>query len=87
MRQVKQLGWWIRGDHRPELDHEVVYSAIKQVGKPIYIIDVEGNIGMAHGGSVVSSYQRPVSSASQEERFPWIAFVPPVHPASMGSPR
>ena len=86
MRQVKQLGWWIRGDHRPELDHEVVYSAIKQVGKPIYIIDVEGNIGMAHGGSVVSSYQRPVSSASQEERFPWIAFVPPVHPASMGSP-
>ena len=41
MRQVNQLGWWTEGDHRPELGHEAVYSAIKQVGKPIYIIDVE----------------------------------------------
>ena len=85
MRQVNQLGWWTEGDHRPELGHEAVYSAIKQVGKPIYIIDVEGQIGIAHDGSVVSAGQRPGITTSQEEKFPWIAFVPPVHPASMGS--
>ena len=86
MRQFKQLGWWTAGDDRPGLGHDAVYSAIKQVGKPIYIIDAQGQIGIAHGGSVVSAGQRLGNSTSQEERFPWIAFVPPLHPASMGSP-
>jgi PfaD family protein len=86
MRQANQLGWWIQGEDRPGLGHDAVYSAIKQVRKPIYVIDAGGQIGVAQGGGVVSASLPPSDSASQEKRFPWIAFVPPLHPSSMGSP-
>ena len=86
MRQVNQLGWWIKGEDKPCLGHDAVYSAIKQVRKPIYVIDAGGQIGIAQGGGVVNTSLTPGDSISQERRFPWIAFVPPLHPASMGSP-
>ncbi|MBW1864756.1 MAG: 2-nitropropane dioxygenase, partial [Deltaproteobacteria bacterium] len=86
MSQANQLGWWIKGEDRPELGHDAVYSAIKQVGKPIYVIDAGGQIGIAQGGGVVNASQPPSDPASQEKQFPWIAFVPPLHPAAMGSP-
>ncbi len=80
MRQVNQLGWWIKGEDEPEFGHDAVYSAIKQVAKPIYVIDAGGQIGVAQGG--VFDMRLPPGNP----RFPWIAFVPPLHPASMGSP-
>jgi trans-AT polyketide synthase/acyltransferase/oxidoreductase domain-containing protein len=86
MSQANQLGWWIKGEDRPELGHDAVYSAIKQVEKPIYVIDAGGQIGIAQGGGVVNASQPPSDPASQEKRFPWIAFVPPLHPAGMGNP-
>jgi PfaD family protein len=86
MRQVNQLGWWIKGEDRPGLGHDAVYSALKQVRKPIYVIDAGGQIGIAQGGGVVDASLPPSDPASQERRFPWLAFVPPLHPASMGSP-
>jgi trans-AT polyketide synthase/acyltransferase/oxidoreductase domain-containing protein len=86
MSQAKQLGWWIEGEDKPGLGHDAVYSAIKQVGKPIYVIDAGGQIGVAQGGGVFNASLTPSDPASQERRFPWIAFVPPLHPASMGSP-
>ena len=60
--------------------------AIKQVRKPIYVIDAGGQIGIAQGGGVVSASLPLSDPASRERRFPWMAFVPPLHPASMGSP-
>lgn len=86
MSQANQLGWWIKGEDRPGLGHDAVYSAIKQVGKPIYVIDAGGQIGIAQGGDIVSASLPSGDPASQERRFPWTAFVPPLHPASMGSP-
>ena len=86
MSQANQLGWWIKGEDRPGLGHDAVYSAIKQVGKPIYVIDAGGQIGIAQGGVIVSASLPSGDPASQERRFPWTAFVPPLHPASMGSP-
>ena len=85
MSQTNQLGWWIKGEDRPGLGHDAVYSAIKQVGKPIYVIDAGGQIGIAQGGDIVSASLPSGDPASQERRFPWTAFVPPLHPASMGS--
>jgi trans-AT polyketide synthase, acyltransferase and oxidoreductase domains len=86
MRQANQLGWWVKGEDKPGLGHDAVYSAIKQVRKPIYVIDAGEQIGVAHGGGVVSASPPTSDSASLEKRFPWIAFVPPLHPANMGSP-
>jgi len=85
MRQTNQLGWWIQGEEKPGLGHDAVYSAIKQVGKPIYVIDAGGQIGITRGGDVVNAGLPSSDPASRERQFPWIAFVPPVHPASMGS--
>jgi PfaD family protein len=86
MSQANQLGWWIKGEDRPELGHDAVYSAIKQVGKPIYVIDAGEQIGIAQGGGIVSASLPSGNPAPRERRFPWTAFVPPLHPASMGSP-
>lgn len=85
MRQVNQLGWWIKGEDEPGLGHDAVYSAIKQVEKPIFVIDAGEQIGVANGGGVNTSLP-PGDPISQEGQFPWIGFVPPLHPASMGNP-
>ena len=85
MGQVNQLEWWIKSEDEPALGHEAVYSAIKQVQKPIYVIDAGEQIGVAQGG-VVSTSPLPGNSISQEGHFPCIAFVPPLHPGRMGSP-
>ena len=85
MRQIKQLGWWIKGEDEPVLDHEAVYSAIKQVEKPIYVIDNGGQIGVAQGGSIKTSLTHG-DPISQKGQFPWIGFAPALHPGSMGSP-
>lgn len=85
MGQVNQLGWWIKSEDEPALGHEAVYSAIKQVQKPIYVIDTGEQIGVAQGG-VVNTSPLPGNSISQDGKFPWIAFVPPLHPGRMGSP-
>ncbi|MDX2447601.1 MAG: PfaD family polyunsaturated fatty acid/polyketide biosynthesis protein [Desulfobacterales bacterium] len=86
MHQANQLGWWIQGEDRPGIGHDAVNSALKQVEKPIYVIDAEGQIGVTRGGGVVSAGLPPHNPAYQEKKFPWIAFVPPLHPSSMGSP-
>ncbi len=85
MRQVKQLGWWTKGEDEPGLGHDAVYSAIKQLEKPIYVIDAGGQIGVAQGGGINTSLTSG-DPISQKGQFPWIGFVPPLHPASMGSP-
>ncbi len=86
MRQPRQLGWWIKGSDRPGLGQGALYAAIKQVRKPIYVIDAKGQLGVAQGGGVVSA-SLPLSDPTfREGQFPWMAFVPPLHPASMGSP-
>ena len=86
MNRAKQLGWWIKGENRPELGHDAVYSAIKQVGKPMYVIDAGEQIGIARGGDIVNADLPPEVPPHRGERFPWVAFVPPLHPASMGNP-
>ncbi len=86
MHQANQLGWWIQGEDRPGIGHDAVNSALKQVEKPIYVIDAGGQIGVAPGGTVVSAGLPPGNPASRENKFPWIAYVPPLHPSSMGSP-
>jgi len=87
MRQTNQLGWWIQGEKRPDIGHDAVNSAIKQVEKPIYVIDAGGQIGIAREGSAVSASRlSPSNLASQERQFPWVAFVPPLHPSKMGNP-
>lgn len=86
MGQANQLGWWIQGEDRPRLGHDAVNSAIQQVGKPVYIIDAGEQIGVAQGGGIVSANLPGAKAVYGEKRFPWIAFVPPLHPANLGSP-
>ena len=86
MRQTRQLGWWLKGTNSPEIGHNAVFSAIRQVGKPIYVIDVQGQMGVATGGAFVSENPPQGDSASRERQFPWVAFVPPLHPGSLGNP-
>jgi trans-AT polyketide synthase, acyltransferase and oxidoreductase domains len=86
MSRTKQLGWWTMGDTSPGLGHDAIYSAIKQVRKPLYIIDTGEQIGVAHGGVITNTDPSPGDTAPREKQFPWIAFAPPLHPSALGSP-
>jgi len=86
MHQANQLGWWIQRENRPEIGRDAVNSAIKQVREPIYVVDAGGQMGIARGGDVVGMDLSSENPAPREKKFPWIAFVPSLHPSSMGNP-
>ena len=86
MSQTKQLGWWTMGDGRPGLGHDAVYSAIKQVQKPVYIIAAGEQFGVTHGGTIANTNPSLSDMAPQEKRYPWVAFVPSLHPSALGNP-
>jgi len=85
MIQATQLGWWIKGQSEPLLGQEALSAAINEVGKPVYVLDVNGAVGVATNGRIASTETMRDKASSHGNRHPWIAFVPPLHPANMAS--
>ena len=85
MLHSRQLGWWVKGNQEPDLGHEAVHLAIDRVAEPIQVIEFEDQIGVARGGHIISLDSSVEKPGPPQECFPWIAYVPSLHPESLGS--
>jgi PfaD family protein len=80
-----QLGWWIKGSIEPILGHMAVYDALNHVTEPVHLIKIEDQIGIARGGRFTPLEDDSPTSEMNRDRFPWIASVPGLPPARLGS--
>ena len=75
------LGYWDGGDIRPEPYEKIIAAALQEVREPVYLIEQNGSIHIAHHGNVhLSPLERP------ETAQPLVAVVPPLTPESLGDP-
>ena len=74
---------WSGGTPLPLISTDALQAALLQVNKPIFIFDHLGEPAFSSEGSAAigNVLQQPDNS------FPLQAYIPPLHPASLGDPR
>jgi trans-AT polyketide synthase/acyltransferase/oxidoreductase domain-containing protein len=76
-------GWWTQDDTEPERGDHAVRSALVRVTQPIHLLNLDGQLAIGRGGTVVIGKKPP----SQPEVFPLYAYVPPLPPENLGDPK
>ncbi len=77
-----RLGWWRGEGARPAVEADALEAAIQRVGLPVHVVDVDGQLGVAHDG--VSTLD--ANGDGVPEAFPLVGFVPALLPEQLGDP-
>ncbi len=78
----RPTGWWIKGNAAPETGAQALRAALMRVGRPAFLMSVDGVPAVAHSGKIIINDYLPV----HPEGFPLHAYAPPLRPESLGSP-
>lgn len=76
------LGWWTGGQTPPATGEQALATAIQRVDLPVYIVDVDGQVGVAHDGVATL----PAGGAPEADGFPLLGFAPALRPEQLGDP-
>ena len=75
-------GWWEPGDVPAEVGSAAIAGALRDVSRPVSIVETERGLAAGRGGRAVLD-----DAASVEGRaFPLRAYVPALHPLTLGDP-
>jgi trans-AT polyketide synthase/acyltransferase/oxidoreductase domain-containing protein len=77
-----RLGWWRAAAGPPACGRGALGEAIRSVGKPVYVVDVRGQLGVAHDG--VSTIDADGDGTSAD--YPLLGFAPALRPEQLGDP-
>jgi trans-AT polyketide synthase/acyltransferase/oxidoreductase domain-containing protein len=66
----------------PEKGKEAVKAAVKNITHPVFLVDVDGQIGVSDGGKITIGENMPPGS----QGYPLVAYAPPLHPENFGDP-
>ena len=75
-------GWWTKGDTEAEHGDHAVRSALLRVTEPIHLLNLDGQLAIGRGGTVIIGKKIP----SPPEGFPLLAYAPPLPPENLGDP-
>jgi PfaD family protein len=76
------LGWWIEDDESPRKGDGAICSALRDVGEPLQIVEVDRALAVGRGGHVVLGGGTPRDARC----YPLRAFAPAVRPDALGDP-
>ena len=76
-------GWWTPGDTEAEHGDHAVRSALLRVTEPIHLLNLDGQLAIGRGGTVIIGKKIP----SPPEGFPLLAYAPPLPPENLGDPK
>jgi len=76
-------GWWTKGDTEAEHGDHAVRSALLRVTEPIHLLNLDGQLAIGRGGTVIIGKKIP----TPPEGFPLLAYAPPLHPENLGDPQ
>ncbi len=76
------IGWWMPDGTPPVTGETTVAEALRQVGRPLAVVELDGRTAIGYGGSV------RIATHSPGERMghPLMAYVPAVLPEHLGDP-
>ena len=80
------IGWWENQSQPPKTGTAVIRYALQQVTEPLYVLNVNGSIGVGRGGRAVVGDLQSDPTGTRTSGFPLLAYVPPLPPESLGDP-
>jgi len=80
------IGWWAEGDFPLQIGLHTIQKAIQRVSDPVYLLDMSGSPGVGRGGTATIGSTKPETSKFDSQQYPLLAYVPPLHPESLGDP-
>ncbi len=73
-------GWW-RPDHRqPESDDRAFQKALRQVTRPLYVVNLKGRAAVTQDGTITIGPVKPDGS----DALPLLGYAPALHPRNLG---
>jgi len=79
-------GWWTPNNATqnimPEKGEDALKAAVKNIIHPVFLMDIDGQIGVGNDGKVTIGEKIPPESQS----YPLAAYAPPLHPENFGDP-
>ncbi|MFO8084186.1 MAG: PfaD family polyunsaturated fatty acid/polyketide biosynthesis protein [Desulfobacterales bacterium] len=71
---------WLNGSRSPEVGAEAVHKAVLRLNAPFFLLDVDGQMGVAYDGAMSFDADLP----AKKKAFPVLAYVPATHPKNLG---
>ncbi len=78
----RALGWWTPGEWPADVGEAAVWSALRQVGRDVFVVDDDGAVAAGFGGRAVLG----ADTAGVDPSYPVRAIVPALHPSMLGDP-
>ena len=76
----QRLGWWRGQAAPPSVDDAALETALRAVTRPVHVLDVDGQIGVAQDGVATITENHDDTLAG----FPLVGFVPALTPDQLG---
>lgn len=76
------IGWWMEGDRPPEPGSKAINTAITQVTRPVFLININGQVAACQNGTVFIGDKIP----ADPKVYPLVGYAPPLHPKDLGDP-
>ena len=77
------LGWWQPAQHQPAIGEQALLEAINQVTRPLFLINLNGKMGVSLEGTLTIGDKKPSGS----DLLPLIGYAPAMHPKDLGDPQ
>ena len=74
------LGWWQPAQHQPAIGEQALLEAINQVTRPLFLINLNGKMGVSLEGTLTIGDKKPSGS----DLLPLIGYAPAMHPKDLG---
>ena len=78
----KPQGWWFPDQKQPESDNIAFQKALRQVTRPLYVVDFNGQTAVAQDGAITLGPVKPDDSGA----LPLLGYAPALHPQDLGDP-
>ena len=77
------VGWWTPdGVRAPEVGGDAVTRAVHHVASPVRLVDVDGQLAVAHGGTATLEGEGAATSGSRR----LVGYAPALRPSQLGDP-
>ena len=75
-------GRWVPADHLPRTGNKAFCESLADLSRPIYIVDVDGHLGVAQDGTAIIGSSASTGTAS----YRLLGWAPPLGLESLGNP-
>jgi PfaD family protein len=80
LSNVRHSGWWQSSGKFPETDVQALGTAISNISRPLYIVELNGSPAFSQSGTITVGNVKPTAA----DALPLLAYAPALHPQDLG---